>query len=333
MTTLVHHRFNMIPYDPSVAPAETVIVLMSTYNGEKYVADQIRSIICQLGPEDQLLIRDDGSTDETVNIIFSFNDARIEVVVGSNIGFARSFFWLLYHADRRHAIYMLADQDDVWLPEKIARARTSLAQDPSPRLYCTRLQLVDTTLRPLGLSPALRVPPGFENAVCENIATGCTIALNSAAMDVVQKVQLSALENHKIHYHDWWLYLLISYFGCVIWDSNTTIMYRQHALNSVGMAAGLSRYWLIWKSVRSKSWIKIMLFQLRAFIKEYGDQLSTNDRSWITSLCTGTPTQIAWALTKDSRLQRQQPFGKLLFRGLTVYDLFRGNIQSFPPNI
>lgn len=317
----------MLP-DTSGNTQGTAAVLMSTYNGEKYIGEQINSILSQLNPNDRLLVRDDGSTDQTVNIIFSFNDNRIKVTQGKNIGFAKSFFWLLCHADNGHSVYMLADQDDIWLPEKIARARSWLGAIRTPRLHCTRLQLVDRNLLPLGLSPALRTSPRFENAVCENIATGCTIALNSAALDLVRQVPYMELVNRDIYYHDWWLYLIVSRFGEVKWDARPSIMYRQHTENSVGMAAGVKRYWLIWKSVKSRSWIRLMLSQLRAFLSLYGRELSDADNRWMRSLCQGRAHRIAWALITDKRLQRQQSLGLFLFRALVVYDFFRGNIDS-----
>ena len=96
------------------------VVMMSTYNGERFVGEQLRSILSQLPRDARVLVRDDGSSDATVSIINSFNDERVNVSVGRNVGFARSFFELLKQAPRGWDMYMLSDQDDIWLPEKVA---------------------------------------------------------------------------------------------------------------------------------------------------------------------------------------------------------------------
>lgn len=309
------------------------MILMSTYNGGYHIKEQIESILSQLGKEDCLLIRDDGSTDDTTTIIRTWNDSRIQFIPGNNIGFAHSFFWLLYHADEQYEVYMLSDQDDVWLPKKINRAKKKLLSTVEPHLFCTRLRLVNEKLQDLGLSPKYKKPASFTNAVCENIATGCTIALNNAAIKLIRKNSLSALIKHRVHYHDWWLYLNISYFGHVTWDAQPEILYRQHQHNLVGMSPGWKRYWLIWKAINTESWVRILVLQLRAFLDLNGSRLDAIDREWIASLCQGNAWQITLSLIKDSRLQRQQPLGKLLFRLLVAYDGARGKLNSIPYTI
>ncbi len=305
----------------------SVAVLMSTYNGERYVREQVNSILKQLSVGDQLLIRDDGSMDGTVDFINKLCDPRISIVSGENVGFFRSFLWLLYHVDRRHSIYMLADQDDVWLPGKIDRARESLESRADPCLYCTRLQIVDESLNKIGISPFINKPPSFQNAICENIATGCTIALNRLAMDIIRKPSFESINSCEIYYHDWWLYLNLAYFGCVIWDPEPSIMYRQHANNIVGMGSGITRYWRIWTSVKRKSWVRILVAQLRSFLYLYEECLPEHDRKWLISLCEGQLFKIAWSLMTDRRLQRQQPMDQMLFRCLVLFDFFRGKLK------
>ncbi|RYH17159.1 MAG: glycosyltransferase, partial [Alcaligenaceae bacterium] len=132
----------------------SVAILLSTYNGESYISAQLYSILGQMAPNDILIIRDDGSTDNTVQAIVEFSDPRIQLMHGINIGFVASFFELLRTVSWEHDVFMLADQDDVWLPDKISRASIALtSQDGSPHLYCSRLRLVDSQLNTLGLSP------------------------------------------------------------------------------------------------------------------------------------------------------------------------------------
>src|SRR5688572_15475624 len=119
-----------------------VVILMSTYQGERYIGEQLRSILVQLPADGRLLIRDDGSVDGTVNEINLLSEPRIEIIRGENVGFARSFLLLMNAAPTDADLYMLADQDDVWLPTKIQRAAHYVAKvtPTTPTLYCSRLR-------------------------------------------------------------------------------------------------------------------------------------------------------------------------------------------------
>src|SRR6266568_4048026 len=162
-----------------------VVVVMSTYQGERFVTEQVRSILDQLPADGRLLVRDDGSTDSTADLIEAIGDQRVSLTRGTNVGFARSFFTLLESVPEEATLVMLSDQDDVWLPCRIDRAAQLLGQCEGPALYCSRLQLVDEAMRPIGLSSPWPRGPSFANALAENIVTGCTVALNRAALALV----------------------------------------------------------------------------------------------------------------------------------------------------
>lgn len=252
-----------------------VVVLLSSYQGERFITQQIASILVQLPPDGCIQVRDDGSTDSTVELIEAFGDSRISVTRGANIGFVRSFLTLLEAAPSEADIFMLSDQDDVWLPHKIERAVDHLKPlSGQPALYCSRLQLVNENLDPIGLSPAWPRAPSFKNALTENIVTGCTCAINRAALPLARRYGNPEL----IYFHDWWLYLVIAAFGKVAVDTQATILYRQHANNAIGMGAGLMRYFAIFRFVRKKSWVHIMFNQIENFRLVYADQLSPEDR-------------------------------------------------------
>ena len=110
---------------------------MSTYNGEKYLREQIDSILNQDYPEISLLIRDDGSTDGTVDILKEYAQKYrdIDYYVGENLGVQNSFFDLMKRADKRAYYYAFADQDDVWLPGKIKRAIELLEREEIGRAH------------------------------------------------------------------------------------------------------------------------------------------------------------------------------------------------------
>lgn len=248
-----------------------VVVLLSSYQGERFIREQLESILVQLPSGGQVFIRDDGSTDRTVDCILALQDTRISVVRGKNIGFVKSFFQLLHAAPEDADVIMLCDQDDVWLPNKIQRAVDHLqGLSHQPALYCSRLQLVNEELKPIGMSPAWPLPPSFRNALTENIVTGCTCALNRAALQLTRKHGNADL----IYFHDWWLYLTVAAFGQVIVDPEPTILYRQHGQNAIGMGAGMSRYFSIFRFLNKKNWVHIMYNQIENFRALYAGQLS-----------------------------------------------------------
>ncbi|RYE42073.1 MAG: glycosyltransferase family 2 protein [Hyphomicrobiales bacterium] len=313
---------------PEIRRAGSVAVFMSTYNGENHINEQLNSILCQLTSHDRLIVRDDGSSDSTVDIIKSYSDPRIVLIQGENLGFVGSFLWLLFHVESEHAVYLLADQDDIWDPDKIDRAYQAVGSVQSAALYCTRLRLVDASNDFIGLSPNFRKQPSFWNAACENIATGCTIAINQSALDVVRSVPWDSFSFDQIGYHDWWLYLTISRFGAVYFDPVPSMNYRQHGANFVGMGAGLGRYLTIWRSIQKISWTSILIRQLRFFTEIYGHLVSPSERILLQKLSAGSSWRIAMNLILSSNLCRQSPGGSLMFRGLVIYDLMRGRIPS-----
>lgn len=216
-------------------------ILLGTYNGEMFLGEQLRSIVAQTDPDWTILIRDDGSTDGTLAVVDGFRASREDRIacldsVPGRLGALGNFMMLLAHAPSAQR-YAFADQDDVWLPDKLARAARALDQEPAgiPVLYCARQSIVDDALREIGLSPALRHPPSFRNALVQNIATGCTVVMNAAARQTVL-----AVPPPERTLHDWWAYLVTTAIGGrVIFDPQPVLLYRQHVGNAVGSAPAL----------------------------------------------------------------------------------------------
>ncbi|MDM0075152.1 glycosyltransferase family 2 protein [Variovorax sp. J2P1-59] len=298
-----------------------IVVLMSTWQGERHVEEQIRSILAQLPPGGSILVRDDGSSDTTAQRIESFRDPRITLIRGPNLGFVRSFFALLDAAPDDADIVMLSDQDDVWLPNKIARAVAHLRPlGDQPALYCSRLRLVDEALEPLGLSPEWKRAPSFRNALTENIVTGCTCAINRAALPLAQQYG----DPDAIYFHDWWLYLVIAAFGQVIVDREPTILYRQHGGNAIGMGSGANRYLAILRFLRRKNWVHIMFDQLDNFRVVHGARLSRKDQLLLARYFEPRqPAAIARLLLSPIRF-RQSLIGDALLRLLVLGSLVSG---------
>lgn len=219
---------------PIVPPrAGEISVLMSTYNGASYLEPQLASIYAQACAKVHLIVRDDGSTDATAAILKTHADrGRLDVDFASNVGPRDSFFQLIDAAG--DADYVLfADQDDVWHPDKARRAIDALAGIPEtqPALYCARVDVIDAAGLPLGKSPLWPRPPSFGNALVENIAMGCTIALNKSAITLLR----SRPWPKAAIMHDWWMYLTVAAFGHVIYDVAPALAYRIHGKNTVGL--------------------------------------------------------------------------------------------------
>lgn len=213
-----------------------VQVLLSSYNGEKFIKEQIDSILAQKDVAVKLLVRDDGSVDGTVKILKQYEEAHdnIRVLYGENKGVIESFFALIEEAGEAEYT-AFADQDDVWLPGKLFRAVSVFTEEEKelPQVYCSAKQLVDEQLNPLpeGIRYG-KVVPDFGNALVENMCTGCTCVIN--------REMLRLLKGRKPEFtvmHDFWIYLVGSGFGTVIYDTESHILYRQHSGNELGAAS------------------------------------------------------------------------------------------------
>lgn len=220
------------------AVEERLHILMAVCNGAATLPAQLDSLVAQSHRQWRLLASDDGSTDRSRAVLERFAlDHPARVIDGPRRGFAANFLSLLAQAPQGPVA--LADQDDIWLPEKLERAMAHLARvDPAmPALYCSRRLVWDPSSDRRTLSRAYPRPPDFGNALVENIAPGNTIVLNAAAAALARRAAPGAGD---IYAHDWWLYLLISGAGgTVIWDAEPTLLYRQHADNVIGAGEGV----------------------------------------------------------------------------------------------
>jgi glycosyltransferase involved in cell wall biosynthesis len=245
----------------STATTRSVQILLSTYNGERFLAPLLESLRAQ---DADVLIRDDGSTDGTFGVLRSYG---LEAERGEHVGFVRSFGALLERAEADWVAF--CDQDDVWLPGKLTRAVGQLEDVSGPALYCGRLRVVDAGLRPLGLSPLPRRGLSFRNALVESRATGCTIVLNRAARDLVDGFPPEVVS------HDWWLYLVLSAFGKTIYDEEPRVLFRKHAGQAFGIGVGALDSWRA--KVAQARWPG-PLGQVRAFRDLYGERLDAEKR-------------------------------------------------------
>lgn len=213
-----------------------VAVLLCTKDGERFLAEQLDSINAQTLSGWKVWASDDGSCDGTRTILDQYAcrwGGRISVQSGPSLGFAANFLSLVCEEKIAAVYYAFCDQDDVWEADKLARAVAWLATVPStvPGLYCSRTRLIDAADREIGLSPLFSRPPGFANALVQNIGGGNTMVFNQAARLLLQK----AGSRVDVVTHDWWTYLLVT--GCggmVFYDPSPRVRYRQHGGNLMG---------------------------------------------------------------------------------------------------
>ncbi len=223
-----------------------VTILMATRNGATYLPAQLASIASQTHRNWQLWVSDDGSTDATRAILQNFAAShRVTVVQGPCRGSsARNFMSLLCHPDLPPGIVALADQDDVWLEGKLARAlrrmaRARAARDDAaglPTLYAAESMLVDDRLAPLRYSRAAAMAPSFGNALVQNLFGGHTTVLDAEALALIRR----AGQQDEIAYHDWWIYQLVAGAGgTLVLDRAPMALYRQHSSNTLGGLGGM----------------------------------------------------------------------------------------------
>lgn len=210
-----------------------VQILMSTYNGERFIEKQLDSIVNQ-DYEVSLLIRDDGSSDSTIDIIRKYEEKYkwISHFEGTNIGVIHSFFELVRMADKDADFFAFADQDDIWFKDKISSAvkKVSKMSSVKPVLYCAAQTLIDAKDNVMDVKMLdVHFRPGFGNAIVENIATGCTCMINGVMLE-----KLAAYEPEYTIMHDWWMYLIAEAMGEFYYDKTPRMYYRQHGNNTMG---------------------------------------------------------------------------------------------------
>lgn len=256
-----------------------VVILMSTYNGEKYISEQIESLLNQTYKHIKIFIRDDGSKDRTIEIIKDFRqkNKNIILVEGENVGFINSFFELLKNSDNAD-YYAYCDQDDIWMEDKIERAVKFLEKTDSnkPVLYFSNSDYYDGDMNFLATAEKNKIY-SFRNSLVECVTQGMTMVINNKTREtIVSNIPETCL------YHDWWTYMICSGFGEIVYDDKSLVKYRRH--NKSVTVEGRSKLQLfIW---RVKEFIigdslKQIKKQLQEYERFYYNELSEENKKLI----------------------------------------------------
>lgn len=218
-------------------------VLLCIYHANKYIREQIDSILLQDQENIAVWVSDDGEDDGSCDLIRdSFKSApsrKLHIRKGRGEGFVTNFLDQICNEEIDADYYAFSDQDDIWKPNKLSRALDFLKTIPqsTPALYCSRTELIDGVGKSLGLSLYFPKKPNFSNAIVQSIAGGNTMVMNRAARDILRKVSAE----QAVVSHDWWTYIIISAVGGkIFYDLNPTVEYRQHSNNIVGSNTGFS---------------------------------------------------------------------------------------------
>ena len=252
-----------------------VAVIMSTYNGAKYVKEQLDSILNQTYKNIDIVIIDDGSKDNTVKIIESYQKkyANIKLVTGKNLGFIKSFFELLRLVEADY--YAYADQDDVWLPNKIELAVEELNKldDSKPNLAFGNSDYYDENMKLINEGEKHR-KFNFRRALFACVTQGMTMTINKTTRDYIVKNPPK-----NCFFHDWWTYLICIGMGNVAYSDTTVVKYRRMKTNATVEGQGYFRLF-VWriKNLLMNDGIKDIKRQMINYKNTYYDKLNDDDK-------------------------------------------------------
>lgn len=252
-----------------------VSVLMSAYNGERYIVEQLDSIFAQTMQDFHVYIRDDGSSDGTVHVIEAYIEEhglqdRITLLCGSNIGFCAGFFELLNKADKGEC-WAFCDQDDVWLPKKLELALDWMRENDNskPLLYHSGFQVGNEDLSVRNEYPRSEFDYRFYNSITSNIFFGFSVVINGT----LRRMLLQADPSH-IKYHDWFAAMITAAFGKYHLSTHIEAVHRQYSHNASPL------YFLkkIPHGFRLLAGERFYTKQAREFMRLYGKYLPDGDR-------------------------------------------------------
>ncbi len=263
-----------------------VAILLSTYNGGNYLGKLLQSLYNQKGNfRLHIYVRDDGSTDNTLSILYKFRDSfnNITILKGeNNLGPAKSFLTLL-RISKKFDFYFFCDQDDIWKNDKVERAINKLNEfkvGNYPLVYFSNATVVDSKLRSKGLVYKEKPHYDFYTIISYGGILGCTICFNSYLADLIKSKNMPS----NLVMHDSFTTIICVLFnGKIIYDSKSTILYRQHGDNSIGV-----RYKKLDKFKQALAYLfkKVNCTipeQLNSILKIYGSDLPIDNEKeeWI----------------------------------------------------
>lgn len=286
-----------------------VAVVLSTYNGAEHLREQVNSVLAQDYPKIELIARDDGSSDETVEILKSYErDGSLRLIRGENKGVVGSFLDVIAQAPLDASYLALCDQDDVWHSDKVSRAVAMLSNRDNalPQMYCSEYMFCDAEMKPRGRSHLNQIGVEFSTMLYENMVSGNTVVINRRLADLV-----IAAGRDGVYTHDWWLGLVATALGELTYDDFVSLEYRRTGSNAspTGTNAwNILRYRV--RNVFKGEQLKEVTVQLQRLYSLYSEDMPAQKRKLIERFLFGS--RVAKALA-PVRL-RQKPLEELALR-------------------
>lgn len=282
---------------------------MSVYNGEKYLAEQIDSILSQSEVDVTIYIRDDGSDAPTQSLLQAYANKNHNIIVshGQNLGIKNSFLQIVRDIPLAYDYYAFSDGDDVWLPKKLASAVALLSNhDPDvAQAYCSQITLVNEDLEHIGYGRPLFRPITFANALVECRMSGATAVFNRKLMTIAQP-----LDYVDAVIHDAWMNLIAASFGQVHFDPTSHILYRQHGANADGGMWSASRTWR--ERLTRTTLVARYARQGEAFLEQTNGMLDANKKAALMRLIRYSRGDLsATRFLFDQGLQYQRTMSKI----------------------
>lgn len=289
-----------------------IAVLMSTYNGEKFLREQIDSILTQKDTEVLLIVRDDGSSDGTVKVLKEYGD-KITLFEGKNIGFRKSFMWLLDNAPEAD-YYAFADQDDVWEKDKLITAvkKIKAEDNGSPLMYTSALTCVDENLNYLRKQSFPGLKLNFYSEVVRHRFAGCTYVINQRLKEICMG---GSKAEELIYGHDGFVCVMCWLSGGkIIYDQDSHIKFRRHGDNVSPDGMGIKRRFKNeFAFLGSRKNYKLHLFQ--AIWKYYKDVITDDYKPFAEQIINYRSSLInRIRLAFDKRLDCGITQANILFR-------------------
>ena len=273
-----------------------VTILLASYNGEKYIKEQIDSLLNQTYRDFIIHISDDGSTDDTFSIIQSYTSKYPDMISvvqneSNSRGAAHNFMNMMIGC--KNDYIMLCDQDDVWLPNKIEitldkmHSMETIYGKDTPLLVHTDLRVVDENLATISPSFRAAMNANYEktalnNQIIQNTLTGCTVMYNRALSELITKMPSFMVM------HDWWLMLVAAAFGKITALNSQTVLYRQHGDNEIGAKDVRTLRYKVRKLLNYSEIRKALndtYAQAQSVLDVYRDKLSADQIALIESYC------------------------------------------------
>ena len=256
-----------------------VLVLLSTYNGEKYVETQVNSVLKQKNVDVDIFIRDDGSKDNTVAVIEKLNDSRISIFKEENKGATNSFFELIKKAPLEYDYYALCDQDDYWEEDKLYAAAVKLkdVDQKKPALYYSGQKLTDKNLQNIS-EHNIDIKRSLGANFVFNQMAGCTAVFNRVLLEKLKRYVPQNVFGHDV----WCFKLCAATGGTIVVESKGHILYRQHGNNVVGLEDSFHG-----KMQRAQKYIFVYKDSSYAaeILKAYGTELDKEWKNFLELIC------------------------------------------------